>query len=351
MSEDLKKYMNLFEDTKTVSYQPIGEDHDLPASPQEAEMAGDQAEFIKYAIEEIKDSIMAGNDFPEWFQNKLSGVHNTMKTLHAWMEGDKRNVSEDFDDEPLKYAGKFQVGDVIRGYDFRPAPEKNKDEYPDRYIQGKVIDTKEMRQGAAMYVIEIDNDSGKTSGGRVGDIGYIPHETLFDFDGRVVKVDNTNESKDVISEDVDADTRYYNDLVSRENLYHTGADLASPYDGESDEGENKTYHDDKESNHLEAGALAFAIANYHREQGDNAGYTHWSRLGKAHDDIAEKHMEKAQGYSDAEEQRKADEYNAKHGERIARNMDALNKLNIKKESIKESKEFDLDDLNNAIDNL
>jgi len=47
--------MNLFEDTRTVSYQPIGEDaHDMPASPQEAEMAGDQAEFISMLSKRLK---------------------------------------------------------------------------------------------------------------------------------------------------------------------------------------------------------------------------------------------------------------------------------------------------------
>jgi hypothetical protein len=106
MSEDIKKYINLFESTREVEYteytpEVVEEDHDEPASPEEANMAGDQAEFIKYAIEEIKDSIERGDDFPEWFQNKLSGVYTTMKSLHGWMEGDSRN---DADDE---YSAKF----------------------------------------------------------------------------------------------------------------------------------------------------------------------------------------------------------------------------------------------------
>lgn len=71
------------------------DENDLPASDEEASMAGDQAEYIKYAIDEIKDSIEAGNSFPEWFQNKLSGVYSTLKDLHAYMEGDKRNDADD----------------------------------------------------------------------------------------------------------------------------------------------------------------------------------------------------------------------------------------------------------------
>jgi hypothetical protein len=77
-------------------FNDVNEDeNDMPASDEEASMAGDQAEYIKYAIDEIKDSIEAGNSFPEWFQNKLSGVYTTLKDLHAYMEGDKRNDADD----------------------------------------------------------------------------------------------------------------------------------------------------------------------------------------------------------------------------------------------------------------
>jgi hypothetical protein len=77
-------------------FNDVNEDeNDMPASDEEASMAGDQAEYIKYAIDEIKASIEAGNSFPEWFQNKLSGVYTTLKDLHAYMEGDKRNDADD----------------------------------------------------------------------------------------------------------------------------------------------------------------------------------------------------------------------------------------------------------------
>lgn len=73
----------------------VNEDEDsMPASPDEGGMAGDQAEFIKYAVDEIKDHIEAGGDFPEWFQNKMSDVYGKMKDLHGYMEGDKRNDAE-----------------------------------------------------------------------------------------------------------------------------------------------------------------------------------------------------------------------------------------------------------------
>jgi len=79
----------------TSDEKAMSEDEDsMPASPDEGGMAGDQAEFIKYAVDEIKDHIENGGDFPEWFQNKMSDVYGKMKDLHGYMEGDKRNDAE-----------------------------------------------------------------------------------------------------------------------------------------------------------------------------------------------------------------------------------------------------------------
>jgi hypothetical protein len=89
-------YENVARILEELQKRGIREDeNDMPASDEEAGMAGDQAEYIKYAVDEIKDSIEAGNSFPEWFQNKLSGVYTTLKDLHAYMEGDKRNDADD----------------------------------------------------------------------------------------------------------------------------------------------------------------------------------------------------------------------------------------------------------------
>ena len=89
------------EDTLETVYQMltsmgvnfVGEDseYDQPASQPEAEMVDNQIAFIKYAVDEIEDNVKAGGEFPEWFQNKLSGVHETIKMLHAYMEGERRS--------------------------------------------------------------------------------------------------------------------------------------------------------------------------------------------------------------------------------------------------------------------
>ena len=55
----------------------------------EADMAVGQLEFIKYAAEEIRGHFKMGFDMEEWFQNKLSRVHGTMMSLHAYIEGEE----------------------------------------------------------------------------------------------------------------------------------------------------------------------------------------------------------------------------------------------------------------------
>lgn len=77
----------------------------------------------------------------------------------------------------LKYENVAEVGDVIRAYDFRGH---------DSYIQGTVIEKGEVH-GFYAYSINIETDTGG-NGGRVGDVGYVPYESTFDFDGRVEKV-------------------------------------------------------------------------------------------------------------------------------------------------------------------
>src|SRR6056300_581873 len=60
---------------------------DMPASPDEAGMAMDQAKFIGYVAEEIMEYIQGNNEFPEWMQNKLSALHEKAKGMHAVMAG------------------------------------------------------------------------------------------------------------------------------------------------------------------------------------------------------------------------------------------------------------------------
>ena len=66
----------------------------MPASPDEAGMAMDQAKFIGYVADEIMEYIQGNNEFPEWMQNKLSALHEKAKGMHAVMAGKYESVQE-----------------------------------------------------------------------------------------------------------------------------------------------------------------------------------------------------------------------------------------------------------------
>ena len=76
---------------------------DMPASPDEAGMAMDQAKFIGYVANEIKEYIGGNKEFPEWMQNKLTGLHEKAKDMHAVMAG-KYNESVDEGMKPDRVA-------------------------------------------------------------------------------------------------------------------------------------------------------------------------------------------------------------------------------------------------------
>ena len=76
---------------------------DMPASPDEAGMAMDQAKFIGYVANEIEEYIGGNKEFPEWMQNKLTGLHEKAKDMHAVMAG-KYNESVDEGMKPDRVA-------------------------------------------------------------------------------------------------------------------------------------------------------------------------------------------------------------------------------------------------------
>lgn len=88
----------------------------------------------------------------------------------------------------MKYENVAEIGQKIRAYDFQPMEGRE-----DQYIEGAVLDKgwvvhpetgQKLFKG---YTIEIDADCDN-DGDRIGDTGYVPFETTFDFDGRVQKV-------------------------------------------------------------------------------------------------------------------------------------------------------------------
>jgi hypothetical protein len=61
---------------------------------EEVPMMMRQLQFIAYAAEEIMEYLDMGVDPEEWYQNKLASIHDQMQTLHAYAEGDKREMSK-----------------------------------------------------------------------------------------------------------------------------------------------------------------------------------------------------------------------------------------------------------------
>ena len=87
------------EDQKSydASYS-VKESIDLTENPgEEIPMMQRQLAFICYAAEEIASYLDMGGDPEEWYQNKLAYAFSSMKTLHAYAEGDKRmNGMDDY---------------------------------------------------------------------------------------------------------------------------------------------------------------------------------------------------------------------------------------------------------------
>ena len=106
------------------SVEEDDDEYDQPASRPEAEMVDNQIAFIKYAVDEIEDNVKAGGEFPEWFQNKLSGVHETIKMLHAYMEGERRSDDQGEEDveEKAPPGREKQVKKLKKKFDDPGAP-------------------------------------------------------------------------------------------------------------------------------------------------------------------------------------------------------------------------------------
>ena len=94
----------------------------------------------------------------------------------------------------LKYENLAEVGDVIRGYDFRGSKLA--------YLEGKVIAKGEIRDENGRYhfdgyTIKVETDGAEF--GREGEEAYIPFETGMDYDGRVELVDWDNRAEEELA--------------------------------------------------------------------------------------------------------------------------------------------------------
>jgi len=81
---------------------------------KELAMALTQLNFICHASTEMRDILINGGSYPEWFQNKLSGLHATMQDLHSYILGKESGNLKEVQTEQVKT---IKVGEDAVGTD------------------------------------------------------------------------------------------------------------------------------------------------------------------------------------------------------------------------------------------
>jgi len=132
----------------------------MPASPDEAGMAMDQAKFIAYVANEVSEYIAGNNEFPEWMQNKLTGFHEKAKDMHAVMAGKYESVEESLDEAAYK---------VPSNYAAIKARLNKKAKVTDTQINKVLGPTKNAQQGveALKKAFKVNDDEAKAMIARV----------------------------------------------------------------------------------------------------------------------------------------------------------------------------------------
>lgn len=138
----------------------IAEQTDEPASEDEAGMAMDQAKFIGYVAEEIMEYLQGNNDFPEWMQNKLTGLHEKAKDMHAVMAGKYESVQNEEKVECPKCKGEGCAHCDNKGYHITEAAYK----VPNNYAAMKA----RMNKGKKVTDAQINKVLGPTKNAQQG---------------------------------------------------------------------------------------------------------------------------------------------------------------------------------------
>jgi len=132
-----------------------------PASPDEKSMALKQCEFIEYVGRELCEYIGKNKEFPEWMQNKLSGLHEKAKDMHATL-GDHGNDDKEETNESNLYFGTYNKhGDrdkpagKSRSQMFRDARKKADERIAKRKASGL---QKPLKPGSKMKVYDADGN-------------------------------------------------------------------------------------------------------------------------------------------------------------------------------------------------
>ena len=100
---------DLLKSVKEGAHEPLN----LP-NEKELAMVITQLNFVCHASAEIRDILTNGGSYPEWFQNKLSGLHSTMQDLHSYILGKEAGALKEMQTEAVKT---IKVGEDAVGTD------------------------------------------------------------------------------------------------------------------------------------------------------------------------------------------------------------------------------------------
>lgn len=100
---------DLLKSVKEGAHEPLN----LP-NEKELAMVITQLNFVCHASAEIRDILTNGGSYPEWFQNKLSGLHSTMQDLHSYILGKESGNLKEVQTEQVKT---IKVGEDAVGTD------------------------------------------------------------------------------------------------------------------------------------------------------------------------------------------------------------------------------------------
>lgn len=100
---------DLLKSVKEGAHEPLN----LP-NEKELAMVITQLNFVCHASAEIRDILNNGGSYPEWFQNKLSGLHSTMQDLHSYILGKESGNLKEVQTEQVKT---IKVGEDAVGTD------------------------------------------------------------------------------------------------------------------------------------------------------------------------------------------------------------------------------------------
>jgi hypothetical protein len=87
----------------------------------------------------------------------------------------------------LKFEKAAKVGDVIRGYDFKPMAGRD-----DSYVEGEVVDCANNEHGYKAFKIIVSKEifgGEKITDNLVGKFVYVPHQVSFmEYDARIINL-------------------------------------------------------------------------------------------------------------------------------------------------------------------